>query len=120
MTNPVFFFLFFVFLASQQSRSQTLASNERSMLGDSGYNSEASFSSINSSNRRSSLNTNSQSSRGRGNGQSRGLGLMNSKQQPNNSRQGATNNEDGNTIMCNCNMEAILLTVRKEGPNTGK
>lgn len=106
--------------ASQQSRSQTLASNERSMLGDSGYNSEASFSSINSSNRRSSLNTNSQPSRGRGNGQSRGLGLMNSKQQPNNSRRGATDNEDGNTIMCNCNMEAILLTVRKEGPNTGR
>ena len=29
-------------------------------------------------------------------------------------------NEDGNTIICNCNENALLLTVRKEGINKGR
>jgi hypothetical protein len=28
-------------------------------------------------------------------------------------------NSHDNAIVCNCNMDAILLTVRKEGPNKG-
>lgn len=117
--------------ASQQPRLQTSSTNaDRSMLGDSGYNSEASFSSVNSSNQRSSSNTNIPSSNrrvssntnssNRDNGQSRGLGLMSSKTPTNNWRQRPTDDGDANTIMCNCNMEAILLTVKKEGPNTGR
>ncbi|GAB1611339.1 DNA topoisomerase 3-alpha-like, partial [Argonauta hians] len=27
---------------------------------------------------------------------------------------------EASTVMCNCNLEAVLLTVRKEGPNTGR
>ena len=27
---------------------------------------------------------------------------------------------DGSAIVCNCGQDAVLLTVRKEGPNTGK
>ena len=34
--------------------------------------------------------------------------------QPNNSR-----NHDDNQVQCNCGLDAKLLTVRKEGPNTG-
>lgn len=29
-------------------------------------------------------------------------------------------NDDGNAVVCNCGQEAILLTVRKEGPNQGR
>ncbi|KAJ7305990.1 hypothetical protein JRQ81_010356 [Phrynocephalus forsythii] len=30
------------------------------------------------------------------------------------------NNEDNNAVVCNCGQEAVLLTVRKEGPNHGR
>jgi hypothetical protein len=29
-------------------------------------------------------------------------------------------NQHDNAIVCNCNMDALLLTVRKEGPNKGR
>ncbi|XP_074063752.1 DNA topoisomerase 3-alpha isoform X2 [Macrotis lagotis] len=32
----------------------------------------------------------------------------------------ATTSENHNTVMCNCSQEALLLTVRKEGPNQGR
>ncbi|XP_036596629.1 DNA topoisomerase 3-alpha [Trichosurus vulpecula] len=32
----------------------------------------------------------------------------------------AATNENHNTVMCNCGQEALLLTVRKEGPNQGR
>ncbi|XP_071536469.1 DNA topoisomerase 3-alpha isoform X2 [Panulirus ornatus] len=33
---------------------------------------------------------------------------------------GTTNDDRENAIVCNCNEDAIMLTVRKEGPNTGR
>ncbi|KAM9098574.1 DNA topoisomerase 3-alpha [Sarcophilus harrisii] len=35
-------------------------------------------------------------------------------------RRPAATNENHNTVMCNCGQEALLLTVRKEGPNQGR
>lgn len=31
-----------------------------------------------------------------------------------------SNDDDSNPIVCNCNEPAVLLTVRKDGPNQGK
>lgn len=33
---------------------------------------------------------------------------------------GAPHSEDGQTVMCNCGMEAVQRTVQKDGPNKGK
>lgn len=30
------------------------------------------------------------------------------------------NEDSGNAVVCNCGSDAVLLTVRKEGPNTGR
>ena len=40
--------------------------------------------------------------------------------QPFNVNAGDGGGSDGKTVVCNCGSDAIMLTVRKEGPNTGR
>ena len=60
-----------------------------------------------------SMNSNFVNSSGNNFNQSRNVNLPNAGGD-------AGNGDEANEIVCNCGNDALLLTVRKEGPNTGK
>uniref|UniRef100_A0A0L8FQI7 DNA topoisomerase n=1 Tax=Octopus bimaculoides TaxID=37653 RepID=A0A0L8FQI7_OCTBM len=112
---------------NRQTTSSSLNTRTSSTYGDSGYGSEGSNNS--SSNNRNSFqpqraNRNATS----GSWSSRGTepqlkkpGVMNAQSRPRTTLINRNGDQsDATTIVCGCNVDAILLTVRKEGPNTGR
>ncbi|CAI9740965.1 DNA topoisomerase 3-alpha-like isoform X1 [Octopus vulgaris] len=114
---------------SSQNRQTSSSLNNRtpSTHGDSGYGSEGSNNSLgNNRNSFQSQRTNRNITSGswqskRGEPQMKKPGMLNVQSRPRtalNNRNG--DRSDATTIVCGCNVDAILLTVRKEGPNTGR